>query len=359
MLFVSLAIVSIYAVFILTCLVGWLRNRSFTCNSVQKTDITLSLIVCCKNEEKRLSGLLASIEGQIEAIDEVIFASDHSTDSTESILNTFAREYYNITVFATEGNGKKNALREAIAKTDSDYILCTDADCILPDGYLNRVKQFLSSRLPDLMIGAVKYTDEGSTFGRLQALDFASLAATTAGAALADCPIMCNGANLAFGRDVWEKAKGDLVDDERSGDDMFLMHSIKKSGGTISFLKSPEAFVETAPARTLADFLEQRKRWASKSRHYTDPQTIAVAILVALVNVSVIISIAAAFCDVRFLSVFVLKLIIDCCLLIPFLFFSRQRHLVKFILPLSIIYPFYTILTVILSTCGRYRWKEQ
>ena len=160
-------------------------------------------------------------------------------------------------------------------------------------------------------------------------------------------------------KEVWEKAKGDLVDDERSGDDMFLMHSIKKRGGTILFLKSPEAFVETAPARTLADFWEQRKRWASKSRHYTDPQTIAVAILVALVNVSVIISIAAAFCDVRFLSVFVLKLIIDCCLLIPFLFFSRQRHLVKFILPISIIYPFYTILTVILSTCGRYRWKDQ
>ena len=92
MLFVSLAIVSIYAVFILTCLVEWLRNRSFTGNSVQKTDITLSLIVCCKNEEKRLSGLLASIEGQIEVIDEVVFASDHSTDSTESILNAFAQQ---------------------------------------------------------------------------------------------------------------------------------------------------------------------------------------------------------------------------------------------------------------------------
>lgn len=116
MLFVSLAIVSIYAVFILTCLVGWLRNRSFTCNSVQKTDITLSLIVCCKNEEKRLSGLLTSIEGQIEAIDEVVFASDHSTDSTESILKAFAQRYSNITIFATEGNGKKTHSERLLPK---------------------------------------------------------------------------------------------------------------------------------------------------------------------------------------------------------------------------------------------------
>ena len=39
-------------------------------------------MVCCKNEATVLPRLLSSIAVQIDDIDEIVFASDHSTDST-------------------------------------------------------------------------------------------------------------------------------------------------------------------------------------------------------------------------------------------------------------------------------------
>lgn len=350
-------ILAIYTVFILACLLAWLCHRSFI---VQKngSDITLSLIVCCRNEERRLPSLVASIESQLGEIDEVIFASDHSTDSTLTLLEMFARKYPNVKVFSSIGRGKKNALKEAVNKVQSRYVLCTDADCVVPPNYFGMVKSFLWRHKPDLMIGGLKYTDDVKLFGRLQALEFASLAATTAATALAGYPIMCNGANLAFDRTIWDKAQNHLVESEESGDDMFLMHFVKRVKGKIAFLKQAEGFVETFAVDGLKQFFEQRKRWASKSRSYTDGQTIFVALLVAVVNICMTISLFMAVFDIRFMWLLVFKLLIDSCLLLPFLIFSNQEKLIKLIPLIAIIYPFYIVFTLLGGMFGRFDWKK-
>lgn len=350
-------ILAIYAVFILGCLLAWLCNKSFI---VQKkdSDISLSLVVCCKNEERQLPTLFASIEPQVGEIDEVIFVSDHSTDSTLTLLESFAQKHHKIMVFSSIGRGKKNALKEAVNKVQSLYVLCTDADCVVSPDYFSMVKSFLWQHKPDLMVGGVKYTDSAKLFGQMQALEFASLASTTAATALAGYPIMCNGANLAFSRDIWNKAQNHLVDSEASGDDMFLMHFVKRVKGKIVFLKHTEGFVETFAVDGLKQFFEQRKRWVSKSRSYTDGQTIFVALLVAVLNVCITISLFMAVFDIRFIGLFVIKFLLDSCLLMPFLCFSNQKKLIKFIPLISIIYPFYIVLTLLGGMFGRFDWKK-
>jgi len=61
-------------------------------------------------------------------------------------------------------------------------------------------------------------------------LDFTSLVASGAGSAGAGLPLMGNGANLAFERDIYTDNKAN--DNSRkfvSGDDVFLIHEITKN----------------------------------------------------------------------------------------------------------------------------------
>jgi len=115
--------------------------------------------------------------------------------------------------------------------------------------------------------------------------------------ALGKFPIMCNGANLVFSRRIWDKAQNRLVDTEASGDDIFLLHYIKEIKGSVVYFKDIDGFVETLAADTLHTFYNQRKRWTSKSRSYTDVQIVFVALLVALTSIAMAISMMATIFD--------------------------------------------------------------
>ncbi len=60
---------------------------------------------------------------------------------------------------------------------------------------------------------------------------------------------MCNGANLAYTKKVFEEVDGFKgIDNIASGDDMLLMHKIyKQHPEKVFFLKSKEVIVQTAP----------------------------------------------------------------------------------------------------------------
>lgn len=349
-----------YTLFIIICVFGWVSAKSYKFAENQ-TNTALSVVVCCKNEQENLPFLLRSLETQISDIEQIIFANDNSTDETLKILQDFSKKFSNVKFFSTKDFGKKNALKEAMQFVENEYVITFDADCIVPQNYFLSVKSFLMQNQPDLMIGGVKLIENGTFFQKIQTLEFASLIASGAGAALAGFPIMCNGANLAFRKNIWQDAENHLVTKEISGDDVFLLHYIKKIGGKISFFKANNAFVETFAARNFGEFLRQRQRWASKSRSYSDWQTICVALLVFGLNFLLIFSAFGAFFSEIFLKYFLLifcsKMIIDSVLLIPFLIFTKQKKLIKLIPLLSFFYPFYIILTTIFGVFGKVRWK--
>ena len=350
----------LYTLFVIICVFGWFSVKSYKITENQR-NITFSAIICCKNEQENLPFLLRSLESQVADIEQIIFANDNSTDETLKILQEFLNKFPNVKVFSTNGFGKKNALKEAMQFVENEYVITFDADCIIPQNYFLLVKNFLAQNQPDLMVGGVKFTENRSFFQKLQALEFASLIVSGAGAALAKKPIMCNGANLAFRKEIWQNAENHLVEQEISGDDVFLLHYVKKIGGKIVFLKAKDAFVETFAAKNFNEFMRQRQRWASKSRSYSDKQTIFAALLVFMINFLIISAAVCAFFSTIifkiFLFAFFLKMLIDSILLIPFLIFTNQKKLIKFIPILSIFYPFYIVFTAIYGIFGKIKWK--
>ncbi len=322
----------------------------------------ISLIVCCKNEAQNLPRLLASIDQQTYTDFEVIFANDHSTDETAKILDEYAKNHTFASVFVPQKNGKKNALREAVLQAKNDIIVCTDADCTLQPTHVAQIADYFAKKNPDLLLGGVRIATH-NFFSRLQALEFASLIASTAGACALKMPIMCNGANLAFKKMVFEQLSNKLKDNELSGDDQFLLFAAKRTNMRIDFLKSSKAIVTTQPQKTLCDFFNQRARWTSKTKSYTDLQTLATAGIVFCATIAIFALFIGIFLQKTWLVplavTFGAKFCVDTLFLSLFLPFLQQTRLVFYTPILSLLYPFYVIFSVLFGFFGKWSWKKQ
>ena len=178
-------------------------------------------------------------------------------------------------------------------------------------------------------------------------------------------PIMCNGANLAYEKKAFIEAGGyDANNKYTSGDDIFLMLAMKKTAKRkIAFIKCNDAIVHTSAQTTMRDFINQRKRWASKSRGYTDAAIVSVALLVFLFNLSLIANAIFAIFSKAFLPVFLIGFIVKIVVDFPILFgitsFVKQKKLLLFYFPLQLVYPFYIILTACFGLFGKFEWKKR
>jgi hypothetical protein len=163
---------------------------------------------------------------------------------------------------------------------------------------------------------------------------------------------MCNGANLAFTKEVYNRYSGNLHDELISGDDVFLLHEIKSDpGNKIMWLESAEARVSTNSSETVSAFFRQRARWISKTGAYKDKFTRVLGIATfAAVFLQLFLLIAGIFSSVYlwvFLAAFLIKLFVDYLIVMNTAIRYCKRKLIKWF-PLSgVIYPFYVLLVVI------------
>ena len=335
------------------------------------TDGRLAIVVACKNEEDNLPLLFSSIERQHSMPKEIIFVDDNSTDNTFAILLDFAKKLPNVIVLQSPGNGKKAALIEGVRHCTAKYVLFTDADCILPDEYCLNAKIFLTTHSVDMLLGGVKLhylssdfvgdfsvkTDISdfalNPFKAFEILDLGSLQAVSAGSAMMGCPIMCNGANMIVRRDIYLEHISGIRTDIPSGDDMFMLHNIKAANGKIFYLFRPELIISTRGNDNPLSFFTQRKRWIGKLPAYTDKFTVVTATITAVTNIMLTALYIASIFNSGFLLMaamaYIIKLIVDCIAIIPYLKTINKRNLLYYMPLMSIFYPFYVTFTGIVS----------
>lgn len=362
LLIISYFFCILYVTLISVFIIGWNRTKVFHNVENNNLDLLVSLIIPVRNEAKNILRLLHALEKQTYANSEIVLVNDHSTDDTLDIISDYIAKKDNMLLVDAVGHGKKNALREGIDNSIGQLIVCTDADCIPQPQWIETIADFYTENEPDMIIAPVVMAYNNSGFQQMQALEFMSLQAATAGATCAGFPIMCNGANLSFTREAWNINNDNLRNEKLSGDDMFLMMSIKKRNGKISFLKSDKAVVFTKPCSNIADFFNQRKRWVSKSPAYYDKDVILTALMVIAISIVMVLNLAfAVFVDsaywIPLAFIFLVKIIADRFLLFSFGKFVQSTQLLRWILPLSIIYPFYVLYATIAGLFGNFNWK--
>lgn len=314
--------------------------------------VFVSVIVACHNEEDNLPSLLESlsIQSYPRELFEVVVVNDNSSDNTFEIARDF-KPLSNIRVINNRGAGKKLALRSGIDASKGHFMVTTDADCCMGKEWIRTLAAFYESDKPDMVICPVQLEKGNGFFRRFQELEFLSLQGVTAGFSNSQNAVMCNGANLAFTKEAYLKNSANLHDEINSGDDIFLLHSLKKyPGAKISWLESFDALATARSSRTLRNFLKQRNRWISKSKAYKDYGSIVLGLATfTAIILQAFYAIALLIFPVLipvFLLVLILKSIPDFLILRNTTTRYGKRSLMNLFLPAQIIYPFYVLLVL-------------
>jgi len=334
-----------------------LQIRTFNVSADPATFV--SVVVSCRNEQKNLPVLLNSIalQNYPKYLFEIIIVDDNSTDKTLEIAEGFTG-LRNILTINNKGKGKKHALRTGIIASKGNLIITTDADCRMGKNWIRTIAAFYEMNKPDMIICPVKIESVRGFFGIFQELEFLSLQGITAGSALSEKATMCNGANLAFTREAYFNNSDNLHDEIISGDDVFLLHSLKKENRSkIFWLESPEALVTTESSSTFRSFLKQRGRWISKGKVYRDRHAIILGI-VTLFTVFMQVSYFIAWLIYPalvwvFLAIYILKSVPDLLILLNTSGRYDKRYLMMWFLPAQLIYPFYVLSVVLYSLTFR------
>lgn len=315
----------------------------------------ISVVIACRNEEEDLPFLLSDIASQNYDQDnfELLIVDDNSTDATFNVASAFAG-IKNMQVLKNRGSGKKIALRTGIEGARGSLIVTSDADCRAGRNWLWSLASFYSLNDPEMVICPVNINPGRGFFHRFQELEFLSLQGITAGTAAAGDPVMCNGANLSFRKEAYLRNSGNLHDELISGDDIFLLHSLKrKEGNRIFWIESQEAAVTTGHSGSIRSFLSQRARWISKSPRYTDRLTILLGLVTFVTVLALAAILITGFFIGKLLPVYLVALIIKS---VPdFLILSNSalrygnKKIMRWFLPSQLIYPFYIIAAVVFS----------
>ncbi len=327
------------------------------------SSVTVSVIIACRNEELNLPLLLNDLYSQDydSKLFEIIIVDDNSTDSTFQIASAF-HKIVNYKVLKNKSRGKKCAIQCGVYAATGKLIITTDADCRMDKRWISVIAFEYSETKADMIIAPVQLENKPGFLGRIRELEFLSLQGVTAGTAEAGYPVMCNGANLAFTREAYLRHSENLHNEIASGDDVFLLHSLKKEADSkIIWGWSPAAVVTTRHCETLTSFIKQRSRWLSKAKAYTDSFTLFIAaaiFLVVMLNLVLLIGgIINQELIVLFSAAFLIKSVPDFLLLYETTRRYNKSHLMKWFIPAQLLYPFYVVTVVLYSLLFKNSWK--
>ena len=369
MIFVSIAISIIYSILILAFVKGFRSLKVFTYeNESEKSGF--SIVIPFRNEAENLPYLLSSIseinypKNQFE----IILVNDVSHDDSVKLIEKFRDQNtaLNIKIIDKEiksNSPKKDAIETAIKKSNFEWIITTDADCILPENWLRTMNHLIQKEKPKMIVAPVTYKIENTFLSKFQILDFLSLQGATMAGFGIQKPFLCNGANLCYEKASFKEIKGFSGNNNiASGDDIFMLEKMAvKYPDQVKYLKSTDAIVLTRAQQHISGLLQQRIRWASKTSSYKNPFGKLVGMIIFLMNLYIVVLVFLAFFNHiswhHIGLVFILKFNLDFLLLYPSALFFKQEKSLSSYVSSSILYPFFCVTVVILSFFKKYKWK--
>lgn len=328
-------------------------------------NLNFSIIIPFRNEEKGLETLIKNLSNQQypKAQYQVILIDDFSTDNSLEIALRVSENNSQLSIKILNNivQGKKEALKLGVNNADYELIVASDADCIHNKFWLSEIAKFQSTENCDFIIAPVQISESNSLFGKFQEIEFLSLQASTIGSTGINNPIMCNGANIIFKKELFSKS--DTKNNIASGDDMFLLHSVKSNPkNKIGYLFSKNATVSTSSMLSLKSFISQRIRWVSKAKYYNDWFSKITALLVLATIISEILLLILSCFNKYYLSAFIIvflaKSLIDIILLSYVNKTYKIKNLLLFLLPFEIVYLIYSLTLGFLSLFSdSFNWK--
>ncbi len=348
----------------------WLTYHWSRLQLYQRNDnpekISFSILIPFRNEEKNLLECITRVVEQNypAANFELIAINDHSEDTSEAIVLEAMKIHSQVKLLNIQvGKGKKNALTEGVFLAKNKWIITLDADCVVGKNWLVTLSDYLSKNEKQYVVLPVVFAHENTCFEKVQSLEFLTLIASTAAFIQAGKPILSNGANLAFTKEIFYRNNG--FEDNReisSGDDVFLLQKVaRQDSRLVGYVHHPDVIAYTDAANSIVDFIDQRVRWGGKSAAYTSLFAKATAGLIVLINLALfcclILSLFGFIPWWKFGVFFGVKFIFDFVFLLMSTPFYGKEKLLFYSPLLAGIYPFYIFVISFLATWYKPRWK--
>ncbi len=326
-----------------------------------KPKTSFTIIVPFRNEAENLPVLLESLEKMNYPFDlfEVLLVDDESTEKFQILNSKFQLTI--IDNIRTSNSPKKDAITTAIQKIKTEWVITTDADCVIPKNWLLTLDNYIQTHDVSMIAGAVNYLVNESFLHHFQQLDLASLQGATIGSFGIGKGFMCNGANLAYSKSLFHSLNGFEGNGTiASGDDVFLLQkAMQQFPNKVHYLKSEDFIVSTKPLNNWKSLFYQRVRWASKTTSYQSTFGKMLGLIVFGGNLGLLFVVWSLLFGVG--NPYILCFVFLCKLSIDFVLIHKTNTFLKSkttsYVTSALLYPFFSVAVALYALVGKYEWK--
>jgi cellulose synthase/poly-beta-1,6-N-acetylglucosamine synthase-like glycosyltransferase len=252
----------------LTLAAGVLANAARDTALSKAPALAVSVVVAAKDEEANLPALFGSLEAQSLRAFQVVLIDDRSTDSTPRLMENFrARHGSRVVVLHNRReprtrNPKQAALDIAARAASGEVLVFTDADCLLPSGWLEGLLSYFAGPRVGVVFGQISLPVRSSGFlARFQAYDQPLIHQWNSGTAGLGMPGSCFGNNLACRRAVLEEVGGFRGLGDTLTEDAALVAAAANRGWQVRVSTRRSTMIATRPQDSWPAFLNQHLRW--------------------------------------------------------------------------------------------------
>lgn len=371
MILASFIITAFYLLMIGSFVYGFNKVEVFKLEKLP-SKTRFSIIIPFRNEAENLPRLIKSINAlnYSKELFEVILIDDDSDDDSVEIINDslkgFDGDQLNISIISNErktNSPKKDAISIAVKHAKNDWIITTDADCILPIYWLDSFDEYIQKNDANCIAAPVTYFETSNFLNTFQLLDLMSLQGATIGGFGIQKPFLCNGANFAYTKELFEDLNGFEGNwNTASGDDIFLLEkAAKKYPKQLHYLKCQQSIVLTQSQPSWKTLISQRVRWAAKTSAYNNWFGKLTGLLVLLMNALVIclgiLAVFGTFNLKTYVYLLIIKFNIDFFLIYKSVMFFNQKSILRSFIVAFVLYPFFSLYVAFISIFSSYAWK--
>jgi len=240
----------------------------------EKTEKTpVSVIIAARNESDNLQKFLPTVLEQKYDNFEVIVVNDASDDNSERILKGFQQKYKNLYVTSLPldtqfSHGKKLAQTLGIKAAKNEWLLFTDADCIIDSNLWIEKMQENFTKNTEIVLGYGGYIKKRGLLNLLIRYDTVFIAIQYITYAMLGMPYMGVGRNMAYRKSTFFKNKGFASHLKllSGSDDLFVNENATKKNTKVEL--SAESFTHSVSKKTFSDWIIQKKRHFTTGKHY-------------------------------------------------------------------------------------------
>ena len=372
-LYIAAFVMLLYGAMITGAIIGFnkLRASATELPLHYQPQLFLSIVVSARNEEENIAHFFSELEKQAysKELFELLIIDDASEDLTYSLIQDYVKKStLQISVLQNTSHlGKKKSIAQCIAQAKGSIIITTDADVVYRSAlWLQTIAFTFEMKAPAMLIMPIDFETSTGLVSAFQLTENLALTAITAGFVGIQKPFLCNGANLAFQKSAYEQVNGYQTHQHiSSGEDVFLLESIKKAYGSQAIFYGLSRFLicKTKTEKTWTNLLQQRLRWAYKAKYNTNWLNSAIAILMLLANGlpwAVLVAFFTQAISIPYLVTFMFaKFIFDFLLLFLAADFLGKKLYMRWFFPFQWLYGIYALTVGVGAMFIKPRWKNK